>query len=319
MRILVIITLFILSGETSFGQKLSATLSPEKTEVGGPVKLILKAELDPNSEYQYTPLKLTIPSRIKAENGETFSSVSDQVELIEEFTDSVFISGNKKIWQGTYLITAWDEGTYKLESMSIIIDDSTFTFPEKVLTASLVKANKKIDLYDIKERFAEVPEPKSKIRIFLENYWWVILTVLIVAMLIYYFIKRRNREPEKPIKVPSLKERTLLAVHGLDASKLWEQGKLKEHYIELSFILRSYLSARYDLNLLENTTKAAQLLLSEKGLHEDTIHTIGTVLNQSDLVKFAKEAPDEMEILKISHLVRQIVAETSPFEFEDAE
>ncbi|MFN5912374.1 MAG: hypothetical protein ACK45H_13620, partial [Bacteroidota bacterium] len=96
----------------------------------------------------------------------------------------------------------------------------------------------------------------------------------------------------------------------------WEIGKLKEHYIELSFILRSYLSSRYDLNLLENTTAEAQLILSHKGLHPETIRVIGTVLDQSDMVKFARSAPIEVEVLKVSQQVRQIVAETSPIEFE---
>jgi hypothetical protein len=117
----------------------------------------------------------------------------------------------------------------------------------------------------------------------------------------------------------SLKERSLLAIDLLEKDRLWEKDRLKEHYIELSFILRSYLSSRYDLNLLENTTKEAQLLLSHKGLHTETIKVIGTVLNQSDMVKFAKSTPQEMEVLKISQLVRQVIAETSPIEFDHVE
>jgi hypothetical protein len=42
-------------------------------------------------------------------------------------------------------------------------------------------------------------------------------------------------------------------------------------------------------------------------------------LNDADLVKFAKSHPDEIAIYKHAQLARQVVAETSPIEFDHAE
>ena len=114
-----------------------------------------------------------------------------------------------------------------------------------------------------------------------------------------------------------MKEKTILAIESLEKRRLWEDDKLKLHYIELSYIMRSYLSARYNLNLLEKTTIETRLLLREAGLHAETINGISQILNQSDMVKFAKSTPDEMTILKVSIKAKQIVAETSPIEFEN--
>jgi hypothetical protein len=117
----------------------------------------------------------------------------------------------------------------------------------------------------------------------------------------------------------SLKELTLIAIDKLEKERLWEKGKLKEHYIELSFILRSYLSTLYGINLLEKTTKETNILLQQKGLKEITIQSIINILNESDMVKFAKSQPEEIAVLKISQLARQIVSETSLIQLSDAE
>jgi len=117
----------------------------------------------------------------------------------------------------------------------------------------------------------------------------------------------------------NLQELTLIAIDRLEKERLWEKGKLKEHYIELSFILRSYLSTIYGINLLEKTTKETNILLQQKGLKEITIQSIINILNESDMVKFAKSQPEEIAVLKISQLARQIVSETSLIQLSDAE
>jgi hypothetical protein len=84
----------------------------------------------------------------------------------------------------------------------------------------------------------------------------------------------------------------------------------------MSYILRSYLGVRYELNLLESTSFQTKILMKHKGLSEDTVETIQLILEQADMVKFAKSMPEEIDILKISALAKQIVAETSPLEFD---
>lgn len=117
----------------------------------------------------------------------------------------------------------------------------------------------------------------------------------------------------------SLKDRTLFAINSLDEQKMWMEGKFKQHYTELSHIMRSYLSGRYDLNLLERTTFETRALLIQKGLPSDTVETFMTILKQADMVKFANSTTDELNVLKVSMLAKQIVAETSPLEVENEE
>jgi hypothetical protein len=98
----------------------------------------------------------------------------------------------------------------------------------------------------------------------------------------------------------------------LTNTKLWEQDKLKEHYVRLSFLLRNYLAKRYRLSLLDKTSFQICALLSKCELHVSLQRDIQKVLDQSDLVKFAKSVPTEFEILNVSVLAKEIVEKTSP-------
>jgi hypothetical protein len=320
MRLIILNSTFLLFALFSFGQQTKIELSKANIKIGEVSTLQLTVEMPASASFLFTPFKVIIPSRIKAVNGTLATEVSNEVEILEDFKDTVLLKGKTKIWKGTYDITAWNEGIFVLSGNTIVIDDSTYEFQTRELLVELEAANKDKDIYDIRESFAEIPDEPFHLDVWLKEYWWTLALIgLIGIYFLYKFLqKRKDYVPVLP-KIPSLKERSLMAIDALEKERLWEKDKLKEHYIELSYILRSYLSARYELNLLENTTFSAQQLLKQKGLHFETIKTIGTVLNQSDMVKFAQSEPEELIVLKVSQQVRQIIAETSPLEFDNAE
>ncbi len=318
MRVLVLhIILLILTG-TSLSQETVATLSQNSILIGKTVVLTYSVELTPGSKTGFKPETAVLPSRIMGKNGTLAAGSSDLIEVVNPFKDTVFKDKKKEVWAGMYEITAWDSGSFVITGPTILIDDSLHYFPDIQLNVDLVKANKGQDIYDIKEAFADIPDEPFNISRFLKEYGWIIAIALIL-LISYLWMSRRNKhKPEPKIRELSLKDKTLLAIDALEKERLWEQDKLKEHYIELSFILRSYLSSRYEINLLERTTKETKLLLEQKGLHAETIRVIISILGESDMVKFAKSKPDEIAIMKVSQKARQVVAETSPIEFENA-
>ena len=110
-----------------------------------------------------------------------------------------------------------------------------------------------------------------------------------------------------------------MAIDALEKEELWTKDKLKEHFIELSFILRSYLTSRYSISLLDKTTHETKLLLTKQGLNNETVDVIARILSQSDMVKFAKSKPELIAILRQSTLTKQIIAETSPLDFDNVD
>jgi len=305
-------------------QELSATLNHTQIVVGEQVELTLKVKLPKRTNLRFEPYQGFIPGKLQNANSSLTSTQKIELEILQEFSDTLLEGKKEDVWKGKYLITCWDSGTVVIPETMIVIDDSTYYFESLRLNCGLVKSVKNQDIFDIKESFADVPEPETvldKIVNFAKvNYYWI-LPILAVLVFVFIQLKRHKKaaKPVKKVREISLKDKTIFAIESLEKRKLWESGQLKSHYTELSYIMRSYLSARYELNLLEKTTIETRLLLRQAGLHNETIDTLITILNHSDMVKFAKSQPDEISILKVSILAKQIVAETSPIEFEGVE
>ncbi|MEJ6583759.1 MAG: hypothetical protein QNL61_07225 [Crocinitomicaceae bacterium] len=300
------------------GQTLNATISVSVLYIGQPVTITYSVNTEKKDSLLFVPHKKTIKARILSKTG-TLTTEGADFEITDKFIDKFVIDGKRKHWVGQYVVTTWDSGMYIIPGATILINDSVYQFQDLTIACMLVDPIDGVDLYDIKENFAEIPpKPFSLVDFLKSNWWWIAL--IIVGIIVFIIVKRRNKEDteerEKPL---SLRQRTLFAIDALEKAKLWEKGLLKEHFVELSMILRMYLTSRYEISLLEKTTYETRLLLTQKGLNEETVHVIARILSESDMVKFAKSEPDTISILRVSTLARQIVAETSPLEFDNIE
>lgn len=321
MKTLLIYVLVLFSSMTAFGQQLKSNISDKQFLIGEPVVLTYTIKAKESDSIGFVEKDDLISARVIAENSHLTDEGID-FEITQPFHDTITQKGSQKTWIGEYVITAWDSGLYLIPGQSVIINDSMMTFPDVKVMALLVEPQKDVDLYDIRENFAEIPDKPFSLSEFIANNWWWLIPVitLIIAAVVFLRRKRNNQEEEEEEDRPmSLKQRTILAIEALEDAKLWERDQLKEHFVELSYILRSYLTSRYNISLLEKTTYEAKILLTQKGLNEETVDVIGKILSQSDMVKFAKSNPEVLAILKQSTLAKQIVAETSPLEFDNAE
>ncbi len=298
-------------------QQPTASISRDKVEVGGRVDLIYKIELKKTDRFSINPLTGNFPAKLTSENSSLKTAAFDEIEIIG-FTDTIITRGNGKVWLGVYELTPWDSGLVVLEGQRFTINDSTFDFPSVYLNCNLVPHKKGQGIYDIKETFAKTPEKRTFIVFFIKYFAWWLLPF--IGFIIYRLISnKRNSKPLKTDKEMSLKERTSRAIDALEKAEMWRKDQLKEHFVELSYILRSYLTARYSISLLDKTTGETKLLLIQKGLNKEVVDTILRLLSHSDMVKFAASEPAEELIYKSLFLLRQIVSETSPIEFEHAE
>lgn len=284
-------------------------------KMGDPIELKLVVKLSDKSAISYEPFD----KEINATRRKDSSQVKDNNVVLEidgEFKDSTIRQGNKYTWIGSYSLIAWDTGKIVLPPLKITIEDSTYLFNEVSFTVISETIGVKDELFDIEEGFADIPDKLTFVELLLK-YWYFVAGGVILLVGLIFVLFRGKKKPKKLEKVMSLKDRTLFAIDALDQQKMWADGKFKEHYSELSHIMRSYLSGRYGLNLLERTTFETKTLLLQKGLPADTVDTFMIILRQADMAKFANSTSDEMNLLKISLMSKQIVAETSPFEIEN--
>ncbi len=139
----------------------------------------------------------------------------------------------------------------------------------------------------------------------------IALAALALAALVVWWVRRRRArviamvpEPRIPPDVVALAELARIAGLGLV-----ERGELKAHYTLVADCVRRYLGARFDVESMDRTTHELLDEFSRRGLGVDGL---GALLEEADLVKFAKLRPDGTRAQRAIENARRIVVETTP-------
>ena len=214
-------------------------------------------------------------------------------------------------WKANFRLIPWDTGMLVLQPLPYMLNDRMGYFSSILVQSSFVSAKKGIRIYDIEESIT----PLNKEFVFSEfinRYGWIPLLILLFVGGILLYKKFKRTAPAEPISL-TLKEQTLQSIDKLADKKQWETDQ-KIHYTELSFILRWYLSARYQINLLERTSFETMLLLRGLSLDEYLQTIIARVLTESDSVKFASNSLSEQEHLVLIEQLKEIIQLSSPID-----
>ncbi|MBF44913.1 MAG: hypothetical protein CMD38_01200 [Flavobacteriales bacterium] len=216
-------------------------------------------------------------------------------------------------WQVTqsYILTVWDSGVYYLPSIQF----KSFISDSIAIMVNTIEMAEDAELKDIKA-------PKHT-PISFEELSPYLLALLILTLLIYtirWFIKNsdktptdiKNVEKEIPAYVIAFKE-----LEKLNAKKLWQENHVKEYYSELSEIIRTYIENGIGTPAMEIPTNEILFQLNQKGINTTKLKEL---LTRSDLAKFAKAKPlqiENEESLKIGH---DFIHQTKPQkEIDDVE
>ena len=137
---------------------------------------------------------------------------------------------------------------------------------------------------------------------------WVLLAVLLAGVgvagyyLITYLQRRKLEEAGNEVVTEPSRPAEEVALEKLDAikeKKIWQQGQVKEYYTQLTDVVREYISRRFEVSSVEQTSdetlRDIRPLLSER---KDLYDQLRKMLTLADLVKFAKwsTTPDENEL-----------------------
>ena len=203
-------------------------------------------------------------------------------------------------------------GDLQIPAISLTVTDSqghadrVFTEPIKVKVVGVPK--RPTDGKDIRPIKGPISLAKGLIR----NLW---LGLFALFLAIFLTVKIMRRRKKKIIDLESLKpphERAALELERLRKKRFLEEGKTKEFYSELSDILRRYFDRGFRIDTLERTTLETLKVLKEKNFPEPALAKIRNVLQNSDLVKFAKYIPPPSLGEELAGEASQIVELTKP-------
>lgn len=223
-------------------------------------------------------------------------------------------SYNKKNHSFTIIcqVTAWDTANYKIPELSFEFyskdwkkRDTTVFYQVPELAVVFVK--KKIDTSITDVPLVEVHDPWR----WLKDFWWIFVIVIAIPVGLYFWNKRSKT---KFTDRETLKKRTLRKLADLRKKELWAKGKIEKHYVEFSFILRSFLNERYDHNFLGKTSFETQVSLRVLGVEEQIIARIRQLLLESDFSKFGKTEPSVDQVITSLNKLEELIVELSPLD-----
>ena len=141
----------------------------------------------------------------------------------------------------------------------------------------------------------------------------------LILLIIYLVRKSRNKENnhEEEVKpqIPAIiTAREKLAL--LKDANLWQSGRYKDYYTDLTDIAREYLEGEFEIDAIEMTSD--EILSEVRKIHLDdlVLNKLEKTLTTADLVKFAKATPLSAENEEAFKNINSFVEESYTFHQE---
>ena len=281
-RFLLLISLFVFIPFLSMAQsyKAEATLDSSKIMIGDHVHVQLKVNAP-------TKKGIIIP-QLSQDMLSEFG-----IDWVANGTIDTVQEDNGVTYTQVITITSFDEGNFYFPSIPIFSLDSTLLAQTNPLNFQVISMQ-----VDTTANFKDIMPIVNVPLTFKEILPYLLLGLLAVAVMILVvnlIIKygRKKKQPNiflqtKPKGKPE--EIALKALEDLRMRSLWQNGKVKQYYSELSTIVRIYIEDRYSINAMEMVSDEILESVTLK-VTTDVFHKLKDLLQVADLVKFAKWSP----------------------------
>ena len=201
--------------------------------------------------------------------------------------------------RGRIVLTSFDSGSYVLPPLYALIARTDGTID----TLEYAGAKLEVTTIPIDTATFQPYDIKGQIRYpltFKEVIPWVGLALL-VAALIWLLVRwiRLRRQNRDFFGKPVVKDPPhIVALRSLEktrAQKLWQVGKQKQFYTQVTDAVRQYIAARYDVPALEQTSAEMFHDLEDKQIDPSLTEPLKELFTTADFVKFAKHAATDQE------------------------
>jgi hypothetical protein len=268
-----------------FSQKITTSIDSSQIKIGSQFHLTLKASVSAKD-------KVVFPE------GKFFGAL----EILESYPIDTIKNQNQMELIKKYGLTQFDSGRYTIPKLLVKINNAFVRTDSLSIVVNSVKVDTtKQQMHDIKNIIATEEEPGSE-------WWkWLVLLLLIIASGFgsYFIIKKIQKRDETADEFfASPIEKAIAYLQNLDKKQLLQKGEVKEYYSEMTDIARTYIEESVKVPAMESTSSelitALKKAISEKKMfiNRAELDQFKVVLENADLVKFAKSKPLQFEIEK---------------------
>ena len=244
MRLLLIIS-FIVAQSVGFAQEQSLTISTDKESI----------MIGEQMEFKVT---------LKGASGDTMvlplieDTIISEIEVINRSKVDTSFEGTQleqRILSQTYTITSFDSGFFPITPRVALINGEEIESNPLLIAVQTLEIDTSKGIVDIME-IEDVPFSFKEW--FQENWTWIAISLVALAIITFIALKLSKQKPKEVpeiiVPVRPAHEIALERLEQLKEEKLWQAGKIKQYYSELSDILREYIEFRLTLPAMEQTT-----------------------------------------------------------------
>ena len=195
------------------------------------------------------------------------------IEIIEYTTDTIADKDGYITVRQNYLVTAFDSALYYIPEFPFVAGgDTVFSY-----SLSLINWRSLI----------------TKIAIGVV----VFAILLVVVLLVVRHLRKRKMQPiiveKTPERVKTCEEIALEKLETVRREKIWQAGRVKEYYTDITDVLREYIEARFGIVAFERTSsEIIDALYFVQKNYPEQLGLLRKIFGTSDMVKFAKLIPD---------------------------
>ncbi|KAA6320901.1 hypothetical protein EZS27_029383 [termite gut metagenome] len=286
-NILLVVLLFIIRTAQVTAQSVivEAKMDSMQLVIGEQTKVHLQVAAEMNR-------KITFPY---FNEGDTLVK---RVEIIEiSKPDTQYLNNNQRLLiEQSYTITSFDSALYYLPPFVVKVDSVEYkSRPMSLKIYSIPVDTLHPEIFAGQKELMNAPFEWSDWNRMIAG---AFLTLPLLILLVYLIVRLRDNKPIiRKIKIePKLPphQSAMQEIERIKNEKIWQKGRIKEYYTELTDTVRIYLSERFQFNALEMTSsEIIEHLLEIKD--KEALKELKELFGTADLVKFAKHNPQMHE------------------------
>lgn len=268
--------------------------------IGDQIHFRMKVIAEPGLKVTFPRLEDTLTKGVEIISGPVCDSVREQ--------------DGRMLVQESYVITSFDSGVFTIPAMPIEVEHESYnntlrTDPLELIVNTFVVDQEKGN-FDIVMPIA-APWTFAEVLPYL---LWVLLGVVVIGVVVLLVRWRRSRKGlfhhEKPAIPPYVL--AMKALEEIKNEKLWQSGKTKEYYTQLTDTIRNYLDGELGISAMEQTSyETLQALKKCEQVNAKQRDKLADMFETSDYVKFAKAEPMQEENVRNLDIAYEFVQETN--------
>jgi len=271
-----------------------------------------------NSQVETSSIRIGEQFQFKISVNGTENVIFPKLVLKDlEIIDSAKVDTINNMLIQKYILTGFDSGAFYIPQQQVFVRNQAYLTDSLLINVATVEIDTtKIKKYPIKSIKSE-PYVFDDFKIYI---YLLLVALAIIGFWIYYFvIRKRKVQEEKPLyKVLPPFEEAIYKLNELDNKLLWQNNQVKEYYSELTEIVRNYIERELQVPALEKTTD--EIIEMLRDFHDaktiytstETIKKLRELLQEADLVKFAKSKPISIEIEEDRKDAQEIISNLKP-------